>query len=155
MVKSNEICGTAAALKNMVDAVPSHSYVNVMRAAWVFLCKMMLLVLVTAGMTVPASAWAAHEATHGGQQVAASQHHFHDAATGDIAVHDHVGNEERPDSDRGHDHSPGLIVAQADLPATPLTLAAPMIATPLYFPLAGAAVRSIATDRLRRPPRFV
>jgi hypothetical protein len=125
-----------------------------MRAALTCLSRMLLLVLIAAGMTVPVSAWAAHEAAHGGQNVSANQHHHHDDTTGEVALHDHENGDDRQDSDQGHDHLPGLIAAQADLPATPVAIVAPANAAPLYFVHAGAAVRSIATDRLRRPPRF-
>jgi hypothetical protein len=124
-----------------------------MRAALASFCRMLLLVLVAIGMILPASAWAMHEATHASQPVAANQHHHHDEATGEIALHDHDDGDEQG-SDRGHDHMPGLIAALADLPTAQLDIAAPAPNAPLYFARTERSGHAALADRLRRPPRF-
>jgi hypothetical protein len=116
-------------------------------------CRMLLLVLVAIGMTLPASAWAMHEVKHAAQPVAANQHHYHDEATGEIALHDHDDGDEQG-SDRGHDHMPGLIAGLADLPAAQLDIAAPAPNAPLYFAHTERSGHAALADRLRRPPRF-
>jgi hypothetical protein len=124
-----------------------------MSSAQAYLCNMLLLVLVATGMALPASVWVAHEATHASQPVAANQHHHHDEATGEIALHDHDDGQEQG-SDRRHDHMPGMIAAQAGLPTAQLDIAASAPIAPLYFARTEGSGHAVLADRLRRPPRF-
>ena len=101
-------------------------------------------------MTVPVSAWNAHEATHGATRIDADTHHHHEDG-GRISVHDDdSGNV----PDGGHDHMPSLLLGVATLPDQEFAFTRPDVTRIVFaVPVFTDAERHLA-DTLRRPPRL-
>ncbi len=114
------------------------------------LLRLLALVWLTLGMSVPASAWTVHEAAHGAAQVSVDAHHHHDD-DGGVSVHDHDDGD-APDG--GHYHMPSILLGAATVPDWGVTLAVPELARMVYILPASAGVERSSTDALRRPPRL-
>lgn len=101
-------------------------------------------------MSVPVSAWTAHEAVHGATRIDADTHHHHED-DGRISIHDDdSGNV----PDGGHDHMSSLLLGVATLPDQGFAFALPEV-TRVAFDVpvfTDAELRS--ADALRRPPRL-
>lgn len=101
-------------------------------------------------MSVPFSAWAIHDAAHGGAQVSVDMHHHH-GEDGSISVHEHDDGEE---PDGGHDHRPSILLGAINIAHSEFALATPSVAKQLYVVPPSQRLARHASDGLRRPPRL-
>lgn len=114
------------------------------------LLRLIALMWLALGMSLPASAWTAHMAAHGAAQIGVDQHHHH-GEDGAISVHDHDDGE---DADGGHDHMPSILLGAIDMAHAAFALAMPALAKQLYAVPPSRALARHASDGLRRPPRI-
>lgn len=114
------------------------------------LLRLLALVWLALGMSVPLSAWTAHEAAHAAAQVALDVPHHHEA-DGSLAVHDRGESDSR---DAGPDHMPSIMIGVADLPTTGIALIAPIAVQAIFAIPPSRGLEQYASDGLRRPPRL-
>ena len=129
------------------SASPTTTNVNRARRPLLSLLALMWLAL---GMSVPASAWTAHEASHGATQVSVNAHHHHDDG-GQISVHDH---DDGDTSDGGHDHMPSILLGAVTVPDMGVMLVVPEMGQMAFVLPATSGTQRHATDALRRPPKL-
>jgi hypothetical protein len=111
--------------------------------------RLIALVWLALGMSVPVSAWTVHKAEHGAAQVGVGEHHHHND-DGGISVHEHYDGE-APDG--GHDHMPSILLGAVTVPQVGVVLAAPPAFRQCYIIPQARGVERYASDGLRRPPR--
>ncbi len=114
------------------------------------LLRLLALVWLALGMSVPVSAWTVHEAAHGVAQVSVDAHHHHDD-DGGISAHEHQDSE-APDG--GHDHMPSILLGAVDLTGTVIVPAPPAPVRAVFTLTSSPGVELHTPDRLRRPPRL-
>lgn len=114
------------------------------------LLHLLALVWLALGMSLPASAWTVHEATHGAAQVSVDAHHHHDD-DGGVSVHEHDDGD-APDG--GHDHMPSILLGAATIPDLGVALAVPELARMAFILPAFSGNKRHASEALRRPPRL-
>lgn len=114
------------------------------------LLNLLALVWLALGMSIPASAWSMHEASHGATQVSVDAHHHHES-DGGISVHDHDDGD-APDC--GHDHMPSILLGAVALADSAVALAMPAIEREAFSPALMHGVESHTASGLRRPPRL-
>ncbi len=101
-------------------------------------------------MSVPLSAWTAHEAAHAAAAVPLDVPHHHEA-DGSLAVHDQGESDSR---DAGPDHMPSIVIGVADLPGTDIALVVPVRVQATYTIPPLRELERHASDGLKRPPRL-
>ena len=134
---------------DLPNLVASPIYEPLNNALWPFL-RLLMLMSFALGMSVPVSAWTAHEAAHGPTRIDADTHHHHED-DGRISIHDDdSGNV----PDGGHNHMPSLLLGVATLPDQEFAFTRPEVTRiAFYVPVFTDAKRHSA-DALRRPPRL-
>ncbi len=111
---------------------------------------LLALVWLALGMSVPVSAWSAHQSAHAFAEVALGVAHHHDLG-GDVVVHDHGENDSR---DTGPDHMPSVMCGVAAIPDSYGALSAPVTERMVFAIPQSRGVERHASDELRRPPRL-
>jgi hypothetical protein len=114
------------------------------------LLRLLALMWLAIGMSVPVSAWTVHEAAHGAAIVGVDEHHHHND-DGGISIHEHDDGEV---PDGGHDHMPSILLGAVTVPQVGVVLAAPPFVRQSYIMPPSRLVESYASDGLRRPPRL-
>jgi hypothetical protein len=114
------------------------------------LLRLLALVWLALGMSVPVSAWTVHNAAHGAAQVSVDEHHHHDD-DGGISVHEHDDGE-TPDG--GHDHMPSILLGAVTVPQAGVSLTEPIVLRQAYVTLASRVAKQHTSDGLRRPPKL-
>ncbi len=114
------------------------------------LLSLLALVWLALGMSVPASAWTAHEAAHGAALVSVDAHHHHDGG-GRISVHDH---DDGDTPDGGHDHMPSILLGAVTVPDMGVTLVVPEMGRMAFVLPVTSGTQRYATNALRRPPKL-
>lgn len=114
------------------------------------LIRLLALVWLALGMSVPVSAWAVHNAAHGAAQVSVDEHHHHED-DGGISVHEHDDGES---PGGGHDHMPSILLGVATVPQAGCSLTEPTVARLTYAIPPPHGIERHASDGLRRPPRL-
>jgi hypothetical protein len=112
--------------------------------------RLLALVWLTLGMSIPVSAWTVHNAAHGAAQVSVDEHHHHED-DGGISVHEHDDGE-TPDG--GHDHMPSILLGAVTVPQAGVSLAEPTVLRQAYVTLPSRVAKQHPSDGLRRPPRL-
>lgn len=114
------------------------------------LWSLLALIWLALGMSVPASAWTAHEAAHGMAQVSLDAHHHHDDG-GQISVHDH---DDGDTPDGGHDHMPSILLGAVIVPDMGVSLVVPEMGRMAFVLPVTSGTQRHATNALRRPPKL-
>lgn len=118
------------------------------------LLRLIALVWLALGMSVPASAWAMHEAEHGAVQVSVDAHHHHDD-DGGVSLHDYdQGEPTGKTADSGHDHMPSAQQGAVTVPNVGNLLTLPTVVRVAYAATPSRGVERQGSDGLRRPPRL-
>jgi hypothetical protein len=106
--------------------------------------------MITVGLTVPSTAWAAHLAGHA--VVSVGEHH-HDKGYSD---HDHkITDADEPAQDSpGHDHSPAVSFTMGEVPAHSVAIPAVFAKSTAPFAWTNDVGESNFTHRIKRPPRL-
>jgi hypothetical protein len=112
--------------------------------------RLLALLWLVLGMTVPVSAWTIYTAEHSAAQVNVYDHHHHND-DGGISVHDHEDGE-APDG--GHDHLPSILLGVFTLPQAGVSLTEPNLVRQTYIITPSSGVEYHATEGPRRPPRL-
>lgn len=112
--------------------------------------NMLVALMITVGLTVPSTAWAAHLAGHA--VVTAGEHH-HDKGHSD---HDHAVTDadEPAQGAPGHDHSPAVSFTIGAIPANDVAIPAVFAKSPMRFAWSHDVGESNFTHRIKRPPRL-
>lgn len=114
------------------------------------LLRLLALVWLALGMSVPLSAWTAHQSAHAAAEVALDVAHHHEA-DGSLAVHDQGESDSR---DAGPDHMPSIMIGVADLPTTGIALVVPVRVQATFAIPPSRGLERHASDGPRRPPRL-
>ena len=141
--------GRPDATFRLLNFPASPSTVNV-NATHRSLLSLLALVWLALGMSVPASAWTAHEAAHGAAQVSVDAHHHHDDG-GQISVHDH---DDGDTSDGGHDHMPSILLGAVTVPDMGVMLVVLEMRRMAFVLPVTSGFQRHATNALRRPPKL-
>jgi hypothetical protein len=105
-------------------------------------------------MSVPASAWAMHEAEHGVVQVSVDAHHHHDDEGG-VSLHSSDQGEPTGNTaDGGHDHMPSTHQGAGTVPNSGVFMAVPAVVRAAFAVTTARGVDRHGSDGLRRPPRL-
>lgn len=112
--------------------------------------RLLVLVWLALGMSIPVSAWTVHNAAHGAAQVSVDAHHHHENGGG-ISVHEH---EEDETPDGGHDHMPSILLGAVTVPQAGVSLTEPTVVRQIFAIPTSRGVVRYASDGLRRPPKL-
>jgi hypothetical protein len=112
--------------------------------------RLLALVWLALGMSVPVSAWTVHQSAHAVAEVALDVAHHHET-DGSVAVHDEGESDSR---DSGPDHMPSILLGAVALPDTDFAIAAPITERTVYTIPPTRRAKQSASDGLRRPPRL-
>lgn len=134
----------------MVEYAPIavyHTWVNHAIRPFLRLIALMWLAL---GISVPMAAWTVHDAAHGTAQVDVDDHHHHED-DGRISVHEH-DDKETPDG--GHDHMPSILLGAVTLSDAGVPVAAPIAGRQTFTIPPSRGIERYPSSGLRRPPRL-
>jgi hypothetical protein len=112
--------------------------------------RLLALVWLALGMSVPVSAWTVHQSAHTVAEVALDVPHHHET-DGSVAVHDEG---ESDSGDSGPDHMPSILFGAVALPDTGIAIAAPITERATFTILSTRNMKQHPSDGLRRPPRL-
>lgn len=112
--------------------------------------RLLALVWLALGMSVPVSAWTVHQSSHAVSKVALDVPHHHEN-DGSVAVHDDGEGDNR---DSGPDHMPSILLAAVALPNTSIAIASPITERAAFTIPPTRNAKQRASDGLRRPPRL-
>ena len=114
------------------------------------LLRLLALVWLVLGMSVPVAAQSVHNAAHNAAQVSVDEHHHHED-DGAISVNEHEDGE-IPDG--GHDHMPSILLGAVTVPQAGALLIEPTTVRQIYAIPQSRGVERHVSDGLRRPPRL-
>lgn len=112
--------------------------------------RLLALVWLALGMSVPVSAWTVHQSAHAVAEVALDVAHHHET-DGSVAVHDEGESDSR---DSGPDHMPSIMLGAVALPDTGVAIAAPITERAAFTIPPSRVAKQHPSDGLRRPPRL-
>lgn len=116
--------------------------------------RLIALMWLALGISVPIAAWTVHDAAHGAMQVGIDDHHHHDDG-GRISVHEHDADGhdgEAPDG--GHDHMPSILLGAVTLSDAGVPVAGPIAGRQIFTIPPSRGIERYPSSGLRRPPRL-